>query len=87
VRDFEQLLSRARRALGQEGCATDRPLVVRLVLEGVDGAACALRVAPSARRRAFTRLALAASTPRFWVDDVCLDAGPSLGVWPMLRAA
>jgi len=84
VRDFGRLLERARRALGLDGAETERPQVVRLVLQGPDGAACALRIAAPERLRAFTHLANTMSTSRFWVDEICLDAGPSLGAWQML---
>jgi DNA repair exonuclease SbcCD nuclease subunit len=87
VQSFEALLTRARVALVPPSAAGARPLLVRLVLSGPDGAACALRVPEGERRRAFQRLVRSVSTPAFWVDEVCLDAGPSLGVWPLSRAA
>jgi DNA repair exonuclease SbcCD nuclease subunit len=89
VRDFDELLALSRRALvaGIDETDPERPRVVRLVLQGPDGAAQALGVPEWQRRRAFARLVREASTPSFWVDEVCLDAGPSLGVWPLSRAA
>jgi DNA repair exonuclease SbcCD nuclease subunit len=87
VGDFGELLARTQRALSAGGGDSARPRVVRLVLQGPDGAACALRVPEWQRRRAFARLVRQASNPTFWVDEVCLDTGPALGTWPLSRAA
>lgn len=85
VSDFETLLALSRRALAED--AADRPRLVRLVLAGPAGAAVALRVPEPTRRRAFARLVRERSSPRFWVDEICLDAGPALGTWALSRAA
>jgi DNA repair protein SbcD/Mre11 len=62
-------------------------VVVRLVLRGIAGAACLLELPSWERSRRLDRLARQLSTATVWIDEIWIDAGNSLGIWPVARAA
>jgi DNA repair protein SbcD/Mre11 len=86
VRNFGELLNLLDRHLTAESAPRGRPVAMRVVLSGEDGAAVSMGVPEPRRQRALAELIEARSTESLWVDDVFLDAGSALGRWPLLRA-
>lgn len=79
---FDDVLAAARNALAQATrAAENRPLVVRLLLEGISGAARTLAVPPERRARAFGTLARELNSARLWLDEIWIDTGVPMGSW------
>jgi DNA repair exonuclease SbcCD nuclease subunit len=83
---FDDVLARAQLALDRALHEADgRPLVARLILSGVDGAARTLAVPPGERRAAFGELARHLRRD-VWLDETWILVG-GVGAWQIGAAA
>jgi hypothetical protein len=83
---FDDVLAVARSALLRATRdAQGRPLVARLVLEGVAGAASVLAVPTWEREAALGAVARELTTESVWLDETWIDAG--VGSWLLPAAA
>ena len=83
---FDDVLSAARTALVKAVKeAEGRPLVARLVLEGVGGAACTLAVPPWERKAALGAVTRELCDDSVWLDETWIDTG--IGSWLLDAAA
>ena len=83
---FDDVLTAARNALrGATQHAEGRPLVARLVLEGVAGAASALAVPAWERKAALEAVTRELSAESVWIDEAWIDTG--VGSWLLTAAA
>jgi DNA repair exonuclease SbcCD nuclease subunit len=79
---FDDLLAVAHAALARatEG-AGGRPVVARLVLSGIAGAAAALSVPQRERSAALRAAGRELCGASMWLDEVWVDGGPVAGAW------
>jgi hypothetical protein len=83
---FDDVLTVARNALlGATQNAQGRPLVARLVLDGVAGAASTLAVPAWERRAALEAVIRELSAESVWIDETWIDTG--VGSWLVSAAA
>lgn len=85
---FDDVLAAAREAV-RDGArtATRSPVVARLVLQGLAGAACAFEVSPERRAAALRSVVSESGDDAMWVDEIWIDAGPVAGSWCLEAAA
>ncbi len=83
---FDDVLAVAQLSLDRATREADgRPLIAKLVLSGVDGAACTLAVPPWQRRAAFAELTRNLRGEA-WIDETWIDVG-GVGSWRVDSAA
>lgn len=85
-RHLDDLLDVSRVALLRAAAESEgRPLVTRLVLSGVEGAACSLAASPHVRTAALRTLKRELCWASIWIDEAWVDTG--VGSWLLDAAA
>lgn len=85
---FDEVLAASRTALKKALLsAQGRPLIARLIVKGIEGAACVLRVPPWERAAALSGKVLGLAPDSIWIQDAFIDAGPEAGCWSIGHAA